>query len=90
MVRKLTERPKKREQEDGNQVDGDASVCEKESSNLRRFLLDILVLEKFQNRIQRFHFDHSKLLSWVKVHIRVTRRPACLDPDLKLQTICGC
>ena len=27
--------------------------------------------------------------SWLAVHIRLTR-PACLEPDLKLQTICGC
>ena len=61
-VRILTKRPEKREQENRDQVDGDAPVGEEESSNLRRFLLDILVLEKFQNRIQRFHFDHSNLL----------------------------
>ena len=62
IVRILTKRPKKREQENRNQVDGDAPIGEEEASNLRSFLLNILVLEKLQDRIQRFHFDHSKLL----------------------------
>ena len=62
IVKTLTKRSEKREQENRDQVDGDASVGEEESSNLRRFLLDILVLEKLQDRIQRFDFDHSKLL----------------------------
>ena len=62
IVKTLTKRSEKREQENRDQVDGNAPVGEEESSNLRRFLLDILVLEKLQDRIQRFDFDHSKLL----------------------------
>ena len=60
-MRILTKRPEKREQENRNQVNSDAPVGEEESANLRSFLLNILVLEKLQDRIQRFHFDHSKL-----------------------------
>ena len=49
IVRILTKRPEKREQENRNQVDGDAPVGEEESSNLRSLLLNILVLEKLQD-----------------------------------------
>ena len=70
---KLTKRPKEGKQEDRNQIDGDAPICEEESRHLLRLLLDILVLEKLQNGFQRVHFDHSKLgrVMMIKVHIRV-------------------